>query len=714
MADDTGTPNAILIDSVGSSPEVSENLKVKNRVINSANQAFSVCQSMINDWKKGILNAARITAKLNGERPYNQKKLKDAGKDYKTNISTGFLSTECSKVLPRLYMPIKTAKYLTAASLPSGYPDGDIKTDYFRQTITEAIRAWPKFNFYIRGMAREVGIFGFAFNAWFDEYEWRPTLLRMDKGFVPQGTEVMDTEPQFFLAKYDYSPSELLELLKGNVDSGRDEWKKQNVVSALNGASPPPVDSTYPEARTYEDLIRQATWGYRYTKGYKVIRTWHLFSKETTGKISHYVLLADGYGGTAEGPSAVQADGQGDDDFNSGRVLFEYLDQFDSMQDCMNSMAFDFGDGTIHGVWGAGQILYDLAAQVEKVRCDSIDNLRMTNKMKIQVPEAKNVNDVKLSVNDTMMIVSGGTFAGNTAGITQDVEGYEELDMKLTQIAQQKIGAFVPPIPSQPSDIKAAQINAALAKEHELQEALLENWLVQVAVWISTITRRLCRKGSPDDVAKELRDKLLEKLSEDEIDLLVNSKTTKSIMDFTEFQTQKRAAFAQGAINNPLYRQDVVARTIAAAAGDERFVEAICVPNGDQSAILEATRQQLTENAALAIGQPVPVIPKDNDWAHMQAMKPSMTQIVQASPTDPRVVTVLQLSLQHYAAHYQQGVAKKQIPEDQINSEKSWIATMEKGVQALQQQAQIRQQQAAAGVPPGPTIDPEAQPGAIQ
>src|SRR5215204_3042131 len=93
----------VLSDAVGSAPEVTDNLEVENRAINSVNQAFSVCENMRQDWIEGIEHAARITAKLNGERPYNQKKLKNAGKDWKANISTGFLSTECSRVLPRLY-----------------------------------------------------------------------------------------------------------------------------------------------------------------------------------------------------------------------------------------------------------------------------------------------------------------------------------------------------------------------------------------------------------------------------------------------------------------------------------------------------------------------------------------------------------------------------------------------------------------------------------
>ena len=145
---------------LGSIPQVTDALEVTNRTVNSVDEAVKVCETMMTDWKKGITTSARITAKLNGERPYNQSKLKQAGKDWKANVSTGFLSSECSKILPRFYMPIKTAKYLTAAELPAGYVDGEKKAHYFRQVITEAVRSWPKFNFFIRGLAREVAVFG--------------------------------------------------------------------------------------------------------------------------------------------------------------------------------------------------------------------------------------------------------------------------------------------------------------------------------------------------------------------------------------------------------------------------------------------------------------------------------------------------------------------------------------------------------------------------
>lgn len=673
----TNTGDTISIggyNQTGNQPDVSESLKDKKRVVSDVNQAFSICETMVNDWKKGILNSARITAKINGELPYNKAKLRNAGKDWKSNISTGFLASECDKVLPRLYMPLKTAKYLTAASLPANYPEGQRKTEFFRYTITKAIKTWPKWNFYIRGLAREVGVFGFGFNAWFDKYDWRPSLLRMDKGFIPQGTEVMDNEPAFFMAKYDYKPSELLELLKNAKDADRDEWNTKNTVAAINGALPPPADATYPNARSYEDLIRQATWGYSYEKASKVIRTYHLFAKETDGKVSHYILLAD--------PNLSK---------EQGRLLYEAEDKFDLMSEVQNTVVFSYGDGTVHGSWGAGAILYDIAAQVEKVRNDSIDNMRMTNKMKVQVPDAKNVNDVKLVVNDTMMIVSGAQFAGNTAAIPQDVAGYEALDNRLTQLAQQKIGAYVPPIPLQPSDIKAAQINAAMSKEQESQEALLENWLIQQNALIHNITKRLCMEGSPDEVSKGVRKTLLEYLTKEEIDMLVADMPAKSIMDFTDYAASKRGAFAASVMNNPLFNQGAAARFMAEGVGDETFVSQIVRPDGDQSEVLRATANQLVENAAISLGQAVPIQANDADFTHMTVMKDILGQWLQQGNTQ-----LAQLGIQHYGAHYISGVSKKTLPKDQINPEKQFIAEYEKAVEQLVQRDQIQAQQQAA------------------
>lgn len=664
------------LESTGNAPDVKSDLSVKNRSISSVDQAYQVCDTLIEDWSKGIKHAARITAKLNGERPYNQRDLKNAGKSYKTNINTGFLQTETSKVLPRFFMPLKTAKYLTAASLPAGWPEGERKTAHYRSVITKRIKSWKKYNFYIRGLAREVGVFGFAYNVWFDKYEWKPTLIRMDRGFVPQGTEVME-DPAFFMVKWDYKPSELLDLLKANKEAGLSDWKQDHVIEAIKSAITIPAGTTRDNIRTYEDLIRQSAYTFSYAKGTKVISTYHLFSQEADGKVSHYVLLS---------PEANPASNKGGSNFGEGRLLYEQLDEFDAMSDCVHPIVFDYGDGTIHGSWGAGQILYDLSVAVERVRCDSIDNMRQTNKMKLQVADAKNVTDVKLNITDTMMIVSGATFAGNTAAMPQDIQGYELLDQKLSQIAQQKIGAFVPPIPLQPSDVKAAQVNAQLSKEKEIQEALLENWLIQNAGTNQTISKRLCDSESPYKDAKDTRKELLEVLTADEIIYLSKEAPVQSVMEFTEYAAQQRGMFAASVKGDPLFRQSTVARIMAEGAGDQAFVDSIVLKDGDQSEIAAATNKQLCENAALNLTQPVPVLQDDNDWVHMKTLAPALQALIKAGK-----VEIAQVSLQHYAAHYNQGVNKKTLPKEEINNQKSFIASAEKTIMALREQQAIQQ-----------------------
>jgi len=678
-------------DNFGTTPEINSRLENEVRSVSSVAQAYAIIETMVADWEDGIKKAARITAKLNGERPYNQSLLKKAGKGHKTNISTRFLATECNRVVPRFFMPIKTARYLTAAALPANWPDGLRKTEIFREAFTEKIRSWPKFNFYIRGLAREVGIFGFAFNVFFDEYSWQPTLIRMDRGFVPKGTEVLE-EPSFFLAKYNYRPDELLELLKRNIDGGRTEWKKKAVVNAINHAAPPDTEPTDENARSYEELLRQSAVGYSYQKGANLVETYHLFAKETSGKVSHYVFLANV--GSVSGADRAEA-------MDGNQLLYENMDQYESISDAVHAMVFDYGDGTIHGSWGAGAILYDLAAMVEKIRCDSMDNLRNTNKIKANVPDATKVNDVKLLVDDEMMVVSGAQFAGNSAAMGQEVNGYEALDQKLASLAQQQIGSFIPPIPLQPSDIKATQINAAISKEREIQEALLENWLIQWAYLAKPIAKRLCMKGSPDKDAKEFRKHLLEKgLTEEEIQYLAERAPVQSVMEFTEYKTQQKALFAANILGNPLFRQNVAARTMAAGAGDLRFVDEIVVPEGDQSEQMEAARLQLMENAAMALGQPVPVLPKDNDWVHMQTMEPGLLAAIESNQAE-----IAQVGLQHYAAHYEQGVAKKTIPKEEINQKKSLIAALEKRIGVIVENQLIEQQKAQAQA----TAEAEAQ-----
>lgn len=719
MADLNPYSAATMGSGYGNSPEVDEaDMEASNRVVTSVDQAIQLTETDILDARKLIINARRVTAKKQGAPPYNPSALRNQGKLWKRNVSTRFLQKELARASARFYMPVLTASTLTAAELPPGWPRGAEKTKFFRDTMTQAFRGWRKNDMFWRGLATEITDYGYGFACWTDPYEWRPHLVRMDRGFVPRGSEVMDDKLARFTLKWDYRPDELLRIVRKAIDNGSENWKKDSVAQAVDAATLPNLPQDMTQLRKWEELIRQQSWDYNYSRSQRMIETRHLYVLEFSGKVSHYILWPNGP--------------------QESKLLFEHLDAYESTDSVVIPLVFGYGDGTIQGSWGAGQLLYDLAAQVEKVRCDSIDNLLNSNKARLQVPNAKDAAAAQLVVNDTMIIATGAQFAQNVGGISGDPKGYMVLDDKMTQWAQEVVGSYLPPLPQQRTDIKEVQVQAAQAKEAEVAKDVLEAWMKQVALVIGEMTRRMLNPDSDDEYAQAIRKKLLGdnvgwlnslwgkirskvkileritppppvSLTEEEIEILVNQPVVQSVTDFTEWAQQQRAAFAASVQNNPLFDQNAVARYMAAGvpSAGAAFVDSIVVAKGDTTTATAQARQQLQENAAMLLGIEMPVLVTDAHQIHLETIKKPLEEAIAGG-----LIQQATIGLKHATGHFMAGSSTKTLPPDQINTWKAFIASMQKALEAKTQE--VAQQQAARQgnlqVMPGgqPTVPPSA------
>ena len=675
--------------SLGNAPDVSSTtLKSDNTVISSVDQAISVINTLEWDAQKLIKNAAKITSLKQGRRPYDSKKLEKQGKGYKTNLSSGTYATTLRRVAPRLYMPLLNASTLVAAELPAGTINGEQKTQHYRETVTNAIRSWPRWGTFARLLTQEIVDYGFAFSAFTDRYEWRPHLCRMDRGFVPAGTETMDLEPAFFAMKWDYQPNTLLSIVRNAEEAEVSGWNNDNVAYVVQQAKPATAPSREPTGwRKWEELVREQVWNVGTSKNFRVIESTHLFALEASGKVSHYIVVKDA----------------GDEH----QLIFEKEDAFDSMSDVVIPITFNSTDGTIHGSWGAGHLLYDLGGLQEKIFCDMVDNLRNANKQRLQVKDPKDINDVKQVVNDTEVILSGAEFANNLGGVSQNTDAYITLKNLLQQTMDSKVGAYVPPIPLQNSDIKAAQVNAAMMQEKEVSDDSVEHFLSQVAYILTAIARRLTDPDSLDPKAVQVRDMLLTKLTEDEITILRMQPSVRSVTNFTPMAAQSRAQFAANYLGNALFKQVELAKIIAEGvpSGGTQLAEAVVIQDGDQTETTAAQRQQILEMPLFMLQKDVPVLITDNHWVHMQTLKPDLIQAIQGKMVKPA-----EFALRHYVAHWTAGVAQKVLPDEAINAEKSFIADAEKALAAInQQQAQEQQMQQQMQQQQGELMPPEAQ-----
>jgi len=675
--------------SYGNSPEVDKSdMEANNRVITSVEQGIELTNTDIYDARNLIKNARRITAVIQGQPPHNPKTLKEQGKGWKRNISTRFLQKELNRAAPRLYMPILTASTMTAAELPAGWPKGQEKTQFFRNTMTSAIRSWRKNDMFWRGIKQEVVNYGFAFAVWTNPYEWRPHMCRMDRGFVPKGTEVMDDQIARFTLKWDYRPDELLKTVRMAVDAGSDNWNKDAVAAAVDAASMPTSPQDMSQLRKWEEMTREAAVDKSTTRAQRMIQARHFFVLEFSGKVSHYILWPDG-------PKDY-------------KMLFEHLDAYKSMDEVVIPMVFNYGDGTIHGSWGAGQLLFDLANQVERVRCDSMDNLLNSNKARLQVKDAKDAASAQLVVNDTMIIATGAQFAQNVGGISGDPQGYLLLDDRMSRWAQEIVGSYLPPLPSQASKAATDIASQAIDQEQQVQKDVLENSLKQDALVISNMTKRMLNEDSDDEFAIAVRKGLLGEIvgndlppqpisiNKIELNILMNQSVVRSVSDFTEFAAIQRGSFASSVQNNPLFNQASVASYMAngvQSAGNS-FAASIVVPEGDMSTQTEQQRQQLIENAAMMMGTPLPVVINDQHEIHLQALKQPLEQAIQGGLINPA-----EALLAHSGAHFAAGLSTKTLNSATTNEWKAWIATVQRALEAKKQE--ISQQQQQAQIQPG-------------
>lgn len=654
--------------STGTTPEVSADLKVSEEskyAIASVEQAVAVADQLRKDWEVGIVAVATITAQLNGQRPRPDSELQNLGKSWMPNMSVGWLRNECSRIPSRFFMPVLTAQYLTAAELPAGWPLGQQKAAYFRAEVSETIRSWNVWSWFMWLLSREVGFFGFGFAAHFEEYEWRPTFVRQDRGFVPIGTPVTDQDgPASFLVDYDYQPFELLEKVEKARKAKYEGWNYENVAAAICAAKEKSTTSEPVEVRKYEEMTREmSNAGYCVEKRYKVVETQILFTRDADGTITKQILTRQPV------PNAKEGD---------GRLLFERREYAQSMNDVVQIVVFDPDTGTVHGSWGAGQMLFDISLEAER----SFNDMRMAMKLaalpKAQAAQGGNVDSMQLVVSDALLSLAGGTFAGNLAAFTTDPKPFIAELEALTTAAREKIGNYIPPVPLTSSDVKAAQINAKEKEQQERREQALHIYLAQIARVIRSIVRRLTNEKSPDEEAKSLQERLLKRLTREEIRMLADQQPINTIFDFTEFAQSKRAAFAASKVGSPFYDQKALEQTQAIAAGGVKWAESVLLPGGDATLERAARREQAQETVALLAGYRQDVLPYDSDWFHLLELRPVIEQKIMAGEFAAAAPL-----LAHYTQHHIGAVAKQGMPKDKINASTSFITRAGKAIETM-------------------------------
>lgn len=623
------------LDTGINSPELSPNtLKPKQRAISDVDHLFRVISNLEQARRYQNEKNGRIQAKLNSERPYDERLLKEEGLGYKSNFSTKPLSQTINKVGSRLTKAIQEAKYLTSASLPDSIPDAKQKTEIFRTEITNCIRRWPGWYVFVNDVAAEDATFGWTTVAWFDKSTWHPTHYRQDKAFLPDGTKQGENSVQFGCFLEYVFPHELVEFIRDKDAAEAAGWDINNTVQAINDARPPTIPSPqaapYTDFRRYEDAIRESSATLSLLNGAKQVMLWHVLVTEIDGKISYYI-----------------GDGR------SKKLLYRGEDRFDNIKEALALVSYEHGNGTLMGSKGIGREIYELANIVDRARNEVVDRLQMSGKIIVQGPENE-IDRFKLSVVGNVALIPSG-FKIEQTKIESGIKEFLELDQLLTSLLDQIAGG-VSPKQFDRERVTKAEVDLMASREEERRDDVTTRFVQLFGNnVIGTIQRRICDSECRDEDAKRVREKLLEFMSKEEMKQLAEQPALQTIDDYTQEEAQRIVAFAAEKRNDPLYNQYELQRKAAAVSFTADFADDVLLPQNDPTEMAEQTREQLQENFLILQGVEMPVSPRDNHQVHIAILKHAFEPVAaEAAKLNPQAIQKGMLFIKHWEGHMDQ------------------------------------------------------------
>ncbi len=644
---------------------------------------------VIASYERNIRNT-RISAKLNQERPYDPSRLKEAGLGWRANVSTRPLSRLMTNAYMRFPRAINESKYLTNATLPAGTPDGRGKTAFFRNEITRFVRSTPEWKDVVEGLAWENTAFGYTAAVWWDEEEWLPTAVRQDELFVPAGTKQHASTASFFVARRDMLVHEaarhmitLYEKYKqaGYAEQLPYEWDMQEYARSINEAVPEDVRSRSTEhIRIVEDLRRQLSLASAFGTGNKVVPLHYLFCVEPTGKVSQFIV-----------------------DARRKKLLFVWLDRYNSMTECATFFAFELGDRTLLGSKGVGRIAYNMASVLDRTTNEVIDKFQLAGKVLLKAPEARHRRMKATAIGGFLMIDEAFEVVPQ---IKLDVDMEDALG--LDQFLQSKLDAMtgsVSPQVLQGERVTATAVNLLASREGERTDDSMARWLQQFGHLMTEITRRLVVVNTTDQKVLDLRKTLSTRLTPEELQYLVTSPALTTTSGWTGADRQAIVMACSEGRGVPSYDQyKIEAAKLEALVGPE-FAEEVLSPANDPTQAAEQQRLQMMENMMLMEGLPVPVSPRDGHLVHLNVLAPTIQHAAAELAQNPGAGPAFELLVAHGRAHLE---TAKQAGSQGLEQFDQMLSEAEQAVQQLKQLEVMQQQQSGQPGQPG-----QAEQGAV-
>lgn len=710
-------------------------LDLEARSVRNIDHAWTICKTIEQNNRARAARTADIQAIHDGEPPRSASNRAEKGKSWQANASTLWLAGITGRVSQRFINAAISQLSVTQSTLPESVPEAKTKTDVLRMEFTRLVRGWEGYAGLLNAICVETVLQGYGYVTFLDPVTWKPTFIKQDRCFVPEGSGQHARDLQLIVAKMDYRLDEFLDLFAWDEEKARDAgYDIENCVYAANHAvvQDPREDATVTQYRKLVEMINEGILGLTYTSsGARVVNCYLLFNREYDGQVSFWIVHRE-----------------------TGKLLRFSFKLFPRMEEVTALFAFEPGNGCIHSSKGLGRKLGALAIAKELFRNGVIDNARMAGMMVLQADSKDKSRVAPAILSPFVMLDKSITIP--QAQFPAPMEGYQKIDLATDGWAEQATGAFLATnAVYDRTDVEKTATQAKIEAQQGMETADIQirRFLDQLA----NLTQiQQLRAFSDENIAEARRifnqirssDKgitadtfdwegsagaaseawLMQRLvaimdkgiSDDEIKIWRRSPA--SIYAHAQDMATMlglQAVMAKYGQSPYIDQAEGVRKDVESMVGPD-LASKLVPPGISETVTAEASRQQTIESSTMYdVGEPIPVSPRDNHLVHAITLVGLLKQkgvpaLQSFGAQPPQVQLALQLNVNHLGEHLQaaaqMGLNKsplfKQADAFYKSFKKDLVQVAVVTAQAQATQQMVMQQVRATGVPPAA---PEAQ-----
>lgn len=327
-------------------PKVGE--AAPKRRLTSPSKLRSIHFRLVEDDRLNSYNRALCQSLLDGEPPYNQDELNDAGQPDTTNLNFGGAEKKLERAKSPYYRLFNSGEKLV--SLQTFYGPEDERAAWeaiMEEEVTATIRGCDEFPYEADRLIHKFVWEGVGIASWPDDRDWRFRAYGQGQFYFPRQVAATEAKQEIVTAEAELTITEIFSRINREECGG---WCKEAGRIAITKATSGDRDYANWEKLMEEVKNNDLFVGTRLP----TIKVIHGYVKEFSGKVSHYIALRDE---------------QGDSTF-----LFKQHDAYNSMTEAL--VLFPYGSGTntkLHGIRGLGYKLYAFEQQLNRSICRLID-----------------------------------------------------------------------------------------------------------------------------------------------------------------------------------------------------------------------------------------------------------------------------------------------------------------------------------------------------